>query len=114
MKGVLAPLFSAIPSWAPAAPPAWQVEPAADAHAVEVARRFVFLRLGPEGLPPPVVTLLVLGGAVALGFVDGRLEVLGPALAGWSRAVRARAFWQAFVPDPDAVAELVGHAPGAG
>jgi hypothetical protein len=59
----------------------------------------LFLRLAP--LIPSVqgVTLLTLGGALACAWTNADPEHFGPALAGWARAIRFRALWQALTPD---------------
>jgi len=81
-------------------PPPWPVlDPEWDAYGVEVTRRMLFLRLAP--LVPSVqgVALLTLGGVLACAWAAPEPERFGPALAGWARAVRFRAVWQALTPD---------------
>jgi Fe-S-cluster containining protein len=109
VRAGLAPLLAALPTLDAAAPPPWPaLAPEADAWAVEVAGRMVALRLCSTFPFVPGVALLTLGGAVALAWADPRPEPFARGLAAWSRALRAPPFWQALVPGPEALRELVG------
>lgn len=101
------PLLAAIPAWSPANPPVLALPDDSERFALEVARRMVFLRMGPPGFAPPVVALLALSGAVAMGWLDPSPLVLGPALAAWAQVMRTRAFAGALLPDQAALARLV-------
>lgn len=105
-RAALTRLVDALPGWE--APPSAAFDPDADAWAVDVARRAVFLRLQPH-MPVPAVALLALMGATALAWVDPRLEHVGPGLAAWTRALRAPIFVRALVPDPAAWNALIGR-----
>jgi Fe-S-cluster containining protein len=114
VRDALAPALVALRALDPAAPPPWPVlADAEDAWAVEVARRLVGLRLCASFPVVQGVPLLALGGAVLLAWTDPRPAAFGRALAGWARALRAPMWWQALVPDPAALRELVGGGPGA-
>jgi Fe-S-cluster containining protein len=98
----LAPLLELLPRLNPEDPPAWPVlSDEMDAWAVEVARRMVFLRVMSSLPIVQGVAMLSLGGALACAWSDPRPESFGPALAGWSRAIRAPAFWRGLIPDPE-------------
>lgn len=104
-RAALTPLVDALPTWD--TPPVAAFDDA-EAWAVDVARRAVFLRLQPN-VPVPAVALLTLLGAVALAWVDPRLAHVGPGLAGWTRALRAPIFVRALIPDPTAWTDLIGR-----
>jgi len=98
----------------PNAPPEWPVlDPEWDAFAVEVTRRMLFLRLAP--LIPSVmgVALLTLGGTLACAWANADPEHFGPALAGWARAIRFRAVWQAITPDAETMRWLATGQPAS-
>jgi hypothetical protein len=110
LRVALAPVLDAATAWDRGAPPAWpRLDPTLERHAVQAIRQIVWLRLG-RTLPmlPATVTLLVLG-AVAIGWADPRPERFGVAFAGWIRAVRARAWWSALVPDEATLKRLLGR-----
>jgi hypothetical protein len=110
LRVALAPALEAATAWDRAAPPAWpDLDPALERHVVQAIRQIVWLRLG-RTLPmlPATVMLLVLG-AVAVGWADPRPERFGVAFAGWIRAVRARAWWSALVPDEATLGRLLGR-----
>jgi len=97
----------------PGEPPAWPVlSPEADAYAVELARRMVFLRMGAKRGPPPAVALVALGGALtcAWGLVkDGAIDEDGwaQALSVWTRFIRSDVVWRALFPEPGVMRWLV-------
>lgn len=106
----LAPMVDTLARLDPAAPPGWPVlAPEEDAWAVEVAARMVALRLCASFPFVPGVALLALGGAVAVAWADPRPASFGRGLAAWARAMRAPIWWQAVVPGPEALRELVGR-----
>lgn len=110
LRVALEPVLDAAGGWRRASPPEWpRLDPAVERHAVHAIRQIVWLRLG-RGLPmlPAGVLLLVLG-AVAVGWADPRPERFGVAFAGWIRAVRARAWWSALVPDEATLHRLFGR-----
>ena len=101
LRDALRPVVAAFARFDAASPPPWPaLDTDQDAWAVETTRRMVFLRLAPQ-LPVPGSALLVLAGAVACAWADPRPEAFGPALAAWTRGLRAPAFWRALVPQPD-------------
>lgn len=100
-KRALQPLVDAIPTWDPADPPAWPVlSPTAEAFAVELARRMVFLRLATRIPLVQGVALIALSGAVATAWASPADAAYGPALSSWSRLMRGGSFWQSLTPDP--------------
>ena len=104
LRASLQPLGAAVRGWSPAKPPTWRpLEGEAEAWALEVVRRTLYLRTSAHIPFVQGVALLTVAGAVACGWADPRMEAYGPALAGWSRALRAPAFWRALVPDPGAL-----------
>jgi hypothetical protein len=105
----LAPMMASLARLDPAAPPPWPaLAPEQDAWAVEVAARMVALRLCSSFPFVPGVALLALGGAVAGAWADPSPSSFGRSLAAWARAMRAPIWWQAVVPGPEALRELVG------
>ncbi len=105
----LAPMMATLARLDPGAPPPWPaLAPAEDAWAVEVSTRMVSLRLCASFPFVPGVALLALGGAVVVGWADPTPAAFGRGLAAWSRAMRAPPWWQAVVPGPEALRELVG------
>ncbi len=103
----LEPIASFLARFDASAPPPWRpLPPSADAHALDVLQRHLFLRLGDDTVPPMAHTLIVLGGVIACAYVDPRPEVFGPALAAWSRLCRLDKFWVPILPSLS-VAELV-------
>jgi len=105
LRAALAPVAALLPGLHPRP---WPVlVPEADAFAVEVARRTVYLRLV-TGLPyPPAVAVLVLSGAVACAWATPSLEQFGPALSAWSRLVRNPANVAALLPDAASLEKLL-------
>jgi len=100
-RAALQPLVELIDRLEPDDPPGWPaLAPNEDAFAVEVARRMVFLRLVTRVPVVQGVALLVLSGAVALGWACPEPDRYGPALASWSRLIRAGSFWQSLTPTP--------------
>ncbi|MFZ5480021.1 MAG: hypothetical protein ACOZNI_24865 [Myxococcota bacterium] len=100
LAGVAA--LSAREDWPSPAP----LSPEAEAWALEVVERMVWLRLC-RTLPDPMpVALLVAAGAWTCAVADARPEAFGPALAGWTRALRAPAFRAALVPDAATMGRL--------
>lgn len=96
----LAALPAAIAALDPDDPPDWPVlSSEQDAWAVEVTRRMLFLRLAPLIPAVQAVALFTLGGAVTCGWAHTEPERFGPALAGWSRAIRFRRLWRRLAPD---------------
>lgn len=85
----------------PSPPPAWPVLSAAqEAWALDVVRRTISLRLlHAARLGPHPAALLLLAGAVSCAQADPAPEVYGPALAAWTRALRAPGFRAALVPN---------------
>lgn len=117
-----APVFHRHLSWLLAAldgalvegqPPAWPLLGAeADAFAVEVTRRMVFLRLGWRRGPPPAIALATLAGAVTCAWgLEARGELdedrWAMALAVWTRAIRSDIFWRSIFPEPRVLRWLV-------
>ena len=90
--------------------PAWNLPPEADAFALELLARHLFLRIGDDEIPPIAQTILVLGGIVACGYVDPTPSVFGPALSVWSRMCRLEKFWMPALPDR-ATAQWVLYGP---
>jgi hypothetical protein len=100
-RDALRPLVDLIEELDPDRPPAWPaLAPNEDAFAVEVTRRMVFLRLVTQVPIVQGVALLMLSGAVALGWACPDPDRFGPALASWSRLIRAGSFWQSLTPSP--------------
>lgn len=105
----LAPMMETLARLDPAAPPPWPaLAPVEDAWAVEVAARMVALRLCASFPFVPGVALLALGGAIGIAWADPAPASFGRGLAAWARAMRAPIWWQAVVPGPEALRELVG------
>jgi len=103
MRRVLGPLMDAIPRWSPHRPPTWPpTSPADEALAIETIRRMIFLRIGTHPTPMHTVVLMLVG-AIACAWADPRREVYGPALAGWSRAIRAEPIWRSLAPREEAL-----------
>jgi len=100
-RDALAPLLDLVEDLDPNSTPPWPaLAPNEDAFAVEVTRRMVFLRLVTRVPIIQGVALLVLSGAVALGWACPEPERFGPAIASWSRLIRAGSFWQSLTPSP--------------
>jgi Fe-S-cluster containining protein len=100
-RDALLPLVELIADLDPENPPSWPaLAPNEDAFAVEVTRRMVFLRLVTKVPIVQGVALLMLSGAVALGWACPDPERYGPAIASWSRLIRAGSFWQSLTPSP--------------
>jgi len=114
MRASLGPLARAVNGWVTTAPPAWPVLDAeSEAWAIEVVRRTLFLRVVSHIPLVQGVALLTAAGAVACAWADPRPAAFGPALAGWTRALRAPMFLRALAPDPGALLWLAtGHRPG--
>lgn len=109
VRAGLAPMLETLARLDPAAPPPWPaLAPEEDAWAVEVAARMVGLRLCATFPFVPGVALLALGGAVAVAWADPRPSQFARGLAAWARAMRAPIWWQAVVPGPEALRNLVG------
>jgi len=108
MNALLAPLAHFLATFENAPVPAWNLPPKADAFALEVLGRHLFLRLGDDTIPPMAQTLLVLGGILACGYIDPTPSLFGPALSAWSRMCRLEKFWLPALPDR-ATAEWVLH-----
>lgn len=101
LRAALAPVaaFATDPTRAPG----W-ITPDQEAWAMDAVRRLVSLRLLHGTLPgAPVAALLGLSGVAACAWADPTPDVFGPALAGWSRALRAPGFRAALVPDAAAL-----------
>jgi Fe-S-cluster containining protein len=105
LREALAPVARRVAELDPVLPPPYRVPPALDAHAVDVVRRMLFLRLQPN-LPVQATALLTLTGAVAAAWTSTEMPVFGPALAAWTRALRAPPFWRALIPDETALHHL--------
>lgn len=105
LRGSLRPLADAVRGWSPAKPPPWptQAPEEVEAWGLEVLRRTLYLRTAAHIPFVQGVALLTVAGTVACSWTDPRIEAFGPAMAGWSRALRAPAFWRALVPDPGAL-----------
>ncbi len=89
------PLLAASESWSP--PPVSLPAGEAEAWALEVCKRMLYLRLLPN-YPGQAVALMTLLGAVSAHWAGP--AHFAPGLAAWVRALRAPAFWAAFVADP--------------
>jgi len=97
----LQPLVDLLEHADPEDPPPWPpLAPNEDAFAVEVCRRMIFLRLATRIPLVQGAALLVLSGAVALGWACPEPERYGPALASWIRLLRGGTFWQSITPSP--------------
>lgn len=105
---LLEPVLAGAERWeAVAPPPDPRLPPAADAWAVEVVRRVVFLRL--HAMSVPVVNgaaLLMAAGAWACAWVEQDPDRYGTLLAAWARALRYRAFWLRIAPSGPALGWL--------
>ena len=83
------------------------LEPEADAWAVEAIRRVVFLRLTGDVPNVPGALLLLVAGAVLCGRAQPTAQAFASAYAAWLRAIRFRQFWTAFTPDSQTMAALI-------
>lgn len=108
LRQALGPTIARTLALDPDAPPDWAPAAEVDAWALEVARRMVGLRLAASVPIVQAVALLSLGGALLVGWTEPTPEGFARGLAGWSRAMRAPIFWQALIPDPNALRRLVG------
>lgn len=108
VRQALGPVLAHARTLDAAAPPAWSPAPEVDAWALDVARRVVGLRLAASVPLVQAVALLMLGGALLVGWSEPAPDGFARGIAGWSRAVRAPIFWQALIPDPAALRRLVG------
>jgi hypothetical protein len=106
-KQVLAQMLDAIPTWDPAAPPQLELSADMDAWALETAKRMLFLRLTPTQLRSIGGVLLVLGGALSLGWTHPAPDRFGPALAGWMLAIRSPHVWSRVLPEPATINQLL-------
>lgn len=94
-------------------PPSWPLLSAqADAFAVEMTRRMVFLRLGWRRGPPPAIALATLAGAVTCAWglqAQGALDEdsWAMSLAVWTRAIRSDIFWRSLFPEPQVLRWVV-------
>ena len=103
-RAALQPLVDGITRWDPEDPPGWPaLSDNEDAFAVEVTRRMVFLRLATRIPLVQGTALIMLSGAVALGWACPEPERFGPAIASWSRLIRGGTFWQSLTPTPQAM-----------
>jgi hypothetical protein len=85
------------------------LSPEQEAWALDVVRRMVLLRLlHATRLAPHPAALLLLAGALSCAMADPRPEVFGPAVAAWTRALRAPGFRAALVPNGAVMGWLVG------
>lgn len=110
LRAALAPVATLAASLAtnPALPLPWPaLDPDTEAFALDATRRAVTLRVLRGTVPgAPPAALLTLAGVVACGWADPRPEAFGPALAAWTRALRAPPFRRALVPDAAAMRAL--------
>ena len=108
-QAALAPVVEMLKTLDPAHPPVFQLDAEADAWAVEVIRRMVYLRLA-ESIPTvQIVVLLMLCGAITCAWADPKFAVFGPAMSAWTRVIRAPIFWTSLIEGPP---ELVWLATG--
>ena len=105
LRGALTPVVGRIQALDPDLPPDLPAVPEINAFSVDILRRMIFLRLQPQ-LPVPAVALLTLIGSVACAWTSTELPVFGPALAAWTRGLRAPPFWRALIPDEAALHHL--------
>ena len=103
----IGPIIEAATTWDPEDPPVWPVlSDDEEAFAVDTVQRMVYLRLA-HAIPAVAgVALLTAGGAIAAAWATGGGPGFGRCLAGWTRAIRAPAFWQAITPDAPAMQHL--------
>lgn len=110
LRAALAPVAALAGSLVedPSRPLPWPtLDTEAEDFAIEATRRAVSLRVLRGTVPgAPPAALLTLCGVVACGWADPRIEAFGPALAAWTRALRAPPFRRALVPDAAAMQAL--------
>lgn len=108
LRSALEGVARVLPDLDPDSPPPWPVlSPEADAFAVDVARKVVFLRLVADLGHPTAVAVLVLCGAIAAGWAHPEMERFAPALSAWSRLVRAPANVGVLMPDAASLETLL-------
>jgi len=91
------------------APPEWSLGADEEAYAIASIQRMLFLRLV-HFFPMPVGTALVLtSGAVLCAWTHTEADRFGPALSAWCRIVRTPEVVAELVPDPAALAALLGR-----
>jgi Fe-S-cluster containining protein len=101
MEGPLAHLPDAFDALDPDAPPDWPAISAdQDQFALEVMRRMLFLRYASIRPASQAQALLILAGAVLVGWADPDPVRFGEGISAWSRASRYKAFWLRMFPDP--------------
>lgn len=107
-KSSLMPIAKAVPTWDPASPPAWpSVSAEGDAFAVDAAMRLIFLRLSRRLGSSAGVALMMLSGAIAVGWSTQDPGEYGRGIAGWSRMMRSPKFLAAVMPDRAGLQRLV-------
>jgi len=108
LRAALTPLASFVAD--PDRPARWPaLSGEQEAWALDVVRRMVALRLlQAVRLGPHPAALLLLSGAVSCAMADPRPEAFGPALAAWTRALRAPGFRAALVPNAAVMGWLAG------
>ncbi len=79
-----------------------------EAFTLDTVQRALFLRHAPK-LQPAVLghALILVIGALALGWADPTPAVYGRGLAAWTRVARQRALWLRLMPDPSVLRWLV-------
>ena len=87
-------------TWDVENPPKFELSPELQAYALDTFRRKLFLREAP--VEPKVIgdALLTLMGIIICAWANPAPEVFGPALAGWTRLLRFKAFWLRLSPEP--------------
>ncbi len=108
LNAALGPLGKFIAAFDPAAPlPAWHLPPESDAFARDLIQRYLFIRIGDDTLPPVGHVMLLVGGILALAYIDPTPSVFGPALSAWSRITRLPNLWEMIMPDRDAAQAIL-------
>ena len=106
-RDALLPLVRGLEVWD--APPVWRLSAEADAFAIDAATRLVHLRLVRRLGSPAGATLMMLAGAVAIGWACAEDDAaFGRGIAGWSRLLRSPKFLAATMPSQEQLHQLVG------
>lgn len=113
LNAALGPMGALIARFDPAASlPEWNLPPDADAFARDLIQRYLFMRIGDDTLPPVGHAMLLVGGILAIAYVDPTPSVFGPALSAWSRIARLPGLWELIMPDRDAAHAILYGPPG--
>lgn len=95
------PVAAAIASLDPTEPPPLDLAPDAQAFALDVLSRRLYLREAPMAPAVHGLVLVMLAGIAACAWTDPSLEVFGPRLSRWSRLAGQRALWLRLAPEPE-------------